>query len=176
MTLNCQEIFAGWCQHLAASFAYGYHVLDPYSPLAGKIHTRLNRDHHAGPQNILLAGCYSGHFVDFKSHPMPGRVSKILCQPRFAQYLASRLVYFRYAYPRPNRRNGGQLCFFHRFVSKARLFRSAAHPNGARLVRTITSEYNTEITHYESAGGDQFSRSSAVRQRRSTSRSDDGGK
>lgn len=62
--LNCQKIFAGRSQHLAAVLADGHHVLDPHAPFAGEVYSRLDGDDHARLEHFRLPGSNSRRFVD----------------------------------------------------------------------------------------------------------------
>src|SRR5580693_8361457 len=69
-----------------------------------------------------------------------------------------RVVHFPYGSSRPHSLYRRLLRFPHRFVRSPRFFRGCtrdgAHPYGAGLVRTITTEYNTEIADNECTRSD----------------------
>src|SRR5262249_35849368 len=123
--------------------------------------------------------CYTtrhpGCFVNLDAHAVSRRVRKESVQTIIFQRHTSSPIDLRDADSGSDRLNGCCLAFTDGFV-RSTFFRSwMTHITGASHVRTIASEYNTEVAHHESVSRNLGLSRSAVRQRRSGPRRDDGG-
>ena len=77
ITLDCQEILAGRSQYLTTALADGHHILDPHTPFAGEVYSRLDSDDHPRLQNLFLPFRDPGSLVNLQPYSVPGRMRKI---------------------------------------------------------------------------------------------------
>ena len=165
--LDCQKILARRSQHLTASGRHHHHVLDPHTPFAGEVYSRLDGDDHARPQDLLCPSATRGRFVDLQPYSVAGGMGKIPPNPALRNLLRAAASTSPAVIPGRTAVNRRLLRFPHRLVRMAGLLGCLTHPDRAGLVRAITCKYNTEVTDNEPASGDGLRRSTAMRQSRS---------
>src|SRR5690348_9079538 len=171
---DSDEFFAGRRKHFTTCVGHDHHVFDTHAPLTGDVRSRLNRDHHAGLQQVRLPGSYAWGFVDLKSHSVASGMREVLPQTSLFQYNSCRPVHFADWNSGRHRVDGGQLGFPHGFIKTASLPTCPAHIQRSGHVRAVTSEYNTEVTDYEPVSRKRLPGCPAVRQSASLPPGNDG--
>src|SRR5437660_986619 len=79
------QCLGDWGQNLAASLCDHHHVFDPHSKLSRDIYAGFDGDYHPRAQDFCLSGRYTWWFMNFQTHPVPGRMRKITVQIIFFQ-------------------------------------------------------------------------------------------
>src|SRR5438552_16316970 len=150
-------------QNLAASLCDHHHVFDPHSKLSRDVYARFDGDDHPRVQDFFLSGRYAWWFMNFQAHSVTSRMRKITVQITLFQQFPGRLIYFASGYARLHSLDCGLLRLPDSFVYPAGFACRTTHMHCAGHVRTITSEYNTEVTDHESAAWNGGLRSPTVR-------------
>src|ERR1700683_4178799 len=112
--------------------------------------------------------------MNLEAHAVPGRVREVFRQPLLLQELTSCRIDLAHTSSGSHGLEPGLLRFPYCFVYSAGFARRTADVYGPRPVRTIASEYNTEVQDHEPVGRDGLVRSPPMRQGRALPRGNDG--
>src|SRR5262249_9716090 len=131
-------------------------VLDPHAAEALEVDARLDRDGHAGLDDVLDARAHPGALVDLEADAVPQAVAEGLAQAGRLDPVARHGVELAAGHARPDRRDGGSLGIQADLVRALELRRDVPGGEGPRAVRGIAIDERPHVDDDQRALGDRL--------------------